>query len=151
MLSHLCVWYSKCKSWRQTLICFFCLHQFSSQKISEAPDLSLDKDMICEPLKPSTDLKEKSPLPKTNVLEMELETHPNETEMEKSVCSSDSLNFTLWMFAFNFYALNTIHIIEITLESNFRVNLIWVGWVNFNSGRGFFIWIELIFFGLSCF
>ena len=69
--------------------------KFSSQKISEAPDLSLDKDMICEPLKPSADLKEKSPLPKTNVLEMELETHPNETEMEKSVCSSDSLNFTL--------------------------------------------------------
>ena len=23
---------------------------------------------------------------------------------------------------------------EITLESNFRVNLIWVGWVNFNLG-----------------
>ena len=67
--------------------------KFSSQKISEAPDLSLDKDMICEPLKPSADLKEKSPLPKTNVLEVELETHPNETEMEKSVCSSDSLNF----------------------------------------------------------
>ena len=27
---------------------------------------------------------------------------------------------------------------EITLESNFRVNLIWVGWVNFNLGEFFF-------------
>ena len=32
------------------------------------------------------------------------------------------------------------------LEFNFRVNLIWVGWVNFNLGGFFFIWIELIFF-----
>jgi hypothetical protein len=28
---------------------------------------------------------------------------------------------------------------EITLESNFRVNLIWVGWVNFNLGGFFFL------------
>ena len=28
---------------------------------------------------------------------------------------------------------------EITLESNFRVNLIWVGWVNFNVGGFFFL------------
>ena len=55
------------------------------------------------------------------------------------------------MFAFNFYALNTIHISEITLESNFRVNLIWVGWVNFNLGGFFFIWIGIIFFGLGYF
>ena len=34
---------------------------------------------------------------------------------------------------------------EITLESNFRVNLIWVGWVHFNLG-GFFI---LFLFGLG--
>ena len=41
---------------------------------------------------------------------------------------------------------------EITLESNFRVNLIWVGWVNFNLGEFFFfIWIGLIFFGLGYF
>ena len=32
------------------------------------------------------------------------------------------------------------------LEFNFRVNLIWVGWVNFNLGGFFFIWIRLIFF-----
>jgi hypothetical protein len=37
------------------------------------------------------------------------------------------------------------------LEFNFRVNLIWVGWVNFNLGEFFFIWIGLIFFGLGCF
>ena len=37
------------------------------------------------------------------------------------------------------------------LEFNFRVNLIWVGWVNFNLGGFFFIWIGLIFFGLGCF
>ena len=30
---------------------------------------------------------------------------------------------------------------EITLESNFRVNLIWVGWVNFNLG-GFFFYLD---------
>lgn len=65
----------------------------SSQKISEASDLSLDKDMICEPLKPSESMEEKSPLPKTSALQMELETHPNEKELEKSVCSGDSLNF----------------------------------------------------------
>jgi hypothetical protein len=41
---------------------------------------------------------------------------------------------------------------EITLESNLRVNLIWVGWVNFNlGGFFFFIWIGLIFFGLGYF
>ena len=40
---------------------------------------------------------------------------------------------------------------EITLESNFRVNLIWVGWVNFNLGGFFLIWIRLIFFGLGYF
>ena len=41
---------------------------------------------------------------------------------------------------------------EITLESNFRVNLIWVGWVNFNLGGFFFFsWIGLIFFGLGYF
>nr|POF08223.1 zinc finger ccch domain-containing protein 65 [Quercus suber] len=65
----------------------------SSQKISEASDLSLDKDMICEPLKPSESMEEKSPLPKASALQMELETHPNEKELEKSVCSGDSLNF----------------------------------------------------------
>ena len=67
--------------------------EYSSQKISEASDLSLDKDMICEPLKPSESMEEKSHLPKTNALQMELETHPNEKELEKSVCSGDSLNF----------------------------------------------------------
>ena len=37
------------------------------------------------------------------------------------------------------------------LEFNFRVNLIWVGWVNFNLG-GFFLldWVNF-FFGLGCF
>ena len=40
---------------------------------------------------------------------------------------------------------------EITLESNLRVNLIWMGWVNFNLGGFFFIWIGLFFFGLGCF
>jgi hypothetical protein len=40
---------------------------------------------------------------------------------------------------------------ESKLEFNFRVNLIWVGWVNFNLGGFFFIWIELIFFWLDCF
>jgi hypothetical protein len=30
---------------------------------------------------------------------------------------------------------------EITLESNFRVNLIWVRWVNFNLGGFFFQWV----------
>ena len=34
---------------------------------------------------------------------------------------------------------------EITLESNFRVNLIWVRWVNLNLGGFFLIWIGLIF------
>ena len=37
------------------------------------------------------------------------------------------------------------------LEFNFRVNLIWVGWVNFNLGGLFFIWIGLIFFRLDYF
>ena len=38
------------------------------------------------------------------------------------------------------------------LEFNFRVNLIWVGWVNFNSGGFFFFFFELGFcFGLGCF
>jgi hypothetical protein len=34
------------------------------------------------------------------------------------------------------------------LESNFRVNLIWVGWVNFNLG-GFFFYLDWVnfFFG----
>jgi hypothetical protein len=40
---------------------------------------------------------------------------------------------------------------EITLESNFRVNLIWVGWVNFNLSGFFLIWIGLTFFGLGYF
>lgn len=65
----------------------------SSQKISKASDLSLDKEMICEPLKPSESMEEKSPLPKSSALQMELETHPNEKELGKSVCSGDSLNF----------------------------------------------------------
>jgi hypothetical protein len=34
---------------------------------------------------------------------------------------------------------------ETTLESNFRVNLIWVGWVNFNLGGFFFFFL----FGLG--
>ena len=38
---------------------------------------------------------------------------------------------------------------EITLESNFRVNLIWVGWVNFNLGEFFFIWIGLFLNGYA--
>ena len=40
---------------------------------------------------------------------------------------------------------------EITLESNFRVNLIWVGWVNFNLGGFFFFnldWINFFLVGL---
>ncbi len=37
------------------------------------------------------------------------------------------------------------------LEFNFRVNLIWVGWVNFNLGGFFFIWIGLIFFWVRLF
>jgi hypothetical protein len=39
---------------------------------------------------------------------------------------------------------------EITLESNFRVNLIWVGWVNFNSGGFFFNlnWVNFFWVGL---
>ena len=37
------------------------------------------------------------------------------------------------------------------LESNFRVNLIWMGWVNFNLGGFFFIWIGLIFFWVGLF
>lgn len=65
----------------------------SSQKISKASDLSLDKEMICEPLKPSESMEEKSPLPKSSALQMELETHPNEKELGKSVCRGDSLNF----------------------------------------------------------
>ena len=40
---------------------------------------------------------------------------------------------------------------ESKLKFNFRVNLIWVGLVNFNLGGFFFIWIGLIFFGLGCF
>ena len=35
---------------------------------------------------------------------------------------------------------------EITLESNFRVNLIWVGWVNFNLGGFFFFNLDWINF-----
>ena len=39
---------------------------------------------------------------------------------------------------------------EITLESNFRVNLIWVRWVNFNLGGFFFYldWVNFFWVGL---
>ena len=38
---------------------------------------------------------------------------------------------------------------EITLKSNFRVNSIWVGWVNFNLG-GFFIYLDWVNFLGNC-
>ena len=40
---------------------------------------------------------------------------------------------------------------EITLESNFRINLIWVRWVNFNLDRFFFYLDWVNFFWVKLF
>ncbi|XP_059431918.1 zinc finger CCCH domain-containing protein 7 isoform X2 [Corylus avellana] len=54
----------------------------SNQKISEAPSVSLDKEMTGEPPKPRENMEEESLLPKTN---------STKRELEKSVGNSDSL------------------------------------------------------------
>ncbi|KAF5481828.1 hypothetical protein F2P56_002448 [Juglans regia] len=65
---------------------------YSSQNISEAFDLSLDKDMIDEPPKRSENMDEESSFLKTDVVQSENETPRAQTQLEKSVHSSNSLN-----------------------------------------------------------
>ncbi|KAG6723314.1 hypothetical protein I3842_03G202500 [Carya illinoinensis] len=64
----------------------------STQNISEAFDLSLDKDMFGEPPKRSENMDGESFFLKTDVVQSENETPQAQTQLEKSVHSSNSLN-----------------------------------------------------------